>query len=61
MLTGTQIEGARPHTTADGSSAYADYSPQAASFYMDRTREWVQRARRQRRCDDSEQHGRVEL
>ena len=48
---GTQIEAARPHVTGNG-SAYADYAPDPANFYMERTREWVQRARRERGCDE---------
>ena len=50
VVAGTQIEAARPHTTANGSS-YADYAPRAPSFYMERTKEWVQKARSARGCD----------
>ena len=46
---GTQIEPARPHVSANG-SAYADYAPRAPAFYMERTREWITRARAARGC-----------
>ena len=46
---GTQIEPARPHVTING-TAYADYSPVEGTFYMERTREWVARAKRARGC-----------
>ena len=54
---GTQIEAARPHTSANG-SIYADYSPDTETFYMEKTRAWVLRARSERGCDAEE---RVEL
>lgn len=45
---GTQIEAARPHVSTSGLRplGYADYSPDAPSFYMDKTKEWVLQARR---------------
>ena len=43
---GTQIEGARPHTSRNGSRAYADYTPDGPQFYMKRTKEWVEQAKR---------------
>jgi len=42
---GTQIEGARPHTTATG-AVYADYGvAQGPAFYLERTRAWAAAAR----------------
>ena len=48
---GTQIEAARPHTTAGGAT-YADYAPRRPGFYMWRTREWVEKARNLRGCGE---------
>ena len=42
---GTQIEPARSHTSVNG-SVYADYSPLPPDFYLQRTRAWVEEARR---------------
>jgi hypothetical protein len=39
------VEGARPHTSNDG-SAYADYSPDEAAFYMQKTKQWVSETKR---------------
>ena len=41
---GTQIEPARPHTSANG-SVYADYAPNPANYYMGRTKVWAEHAR----------------
>ncbi|EOD21345.1 hypothetical protein EMIHUDRAFT_241315 [Emiliania huxleyi CCMP1516] len=54
---GTQVEAARPHVTAAG-AAYADYAPDPGGAYLDRTREWILRGRRERGCTAEE---RVEL
>ena len=43
---GTQVEGAFPHISANGSKMYADYSPEAPQFYMERTKYWVEQAKR---------------
>ena len=50
----TQLEPARPHTTRSGTS-YADYAPRAPDFYMQRTKEWVTRARAARGCERDDQ------
>ena len=55
---GTQIEAARPHTSING-SVYADYGPGAPDMYMEKTAEWVRRARQERGCVDEGE--RVEL
>ena len=55
---GTQIEGARPHASAAGLHS-EDYQPEVEQFYMLRTRQWVERARRNcgsAQVSDSEAH-----
>ena len=56
---GTQIEPARPHRTAGaggdgggGGKSYADYSEEGHNprYYLERTKDWVARARRQAGC-----------
>lgn len=41
---GTQIEGARPHTSTSGVRS-EDYAPEGPDFYMRRTAKWAERAR----------------
>ena len=43
---GTQIEPARPHTTRGG-TRYEDYGEDGPDFYMERTRWWTAKAKRQ--------------
>ena len=41
---GTQIEPARPHTSASG-TVFDDYSPGGPAFYMERTKRWASAAK----------------
>lgn len=42
---GTQIEGARPHTSTSAGVRSEDYVPEDPDFYMRRTATWAERAR----------------